>query len=313
MARRIRFVPPGSLVEVTCRTLQGRLLLRPDPETADLCRGVLARAARLYPLEVHDFRFLGNHYHLLLSVPSAQRLSEFMNYLNSNIAREVGRAVGWREKFWGRRYQAVLVSEEEAAQVGRLLYILRQGCKENLVRRPADWPGATAVEALLTGEEIRGRWFDRTMEYEARRRRGSHEVPDSVRIETLRLAPLPCWRGLEPEVYRARMSELVRYVEEETQRLIETTGRSPVGREALLGQDPHGVPAPLRRSPAPLVHAATRLVREALRKAYVEFASAYRMASRQLRSGPMGLELMGAFPEGCFPPSGPFVTRSGSG
>ena len=120
MSRRLRFLPPNGLVEVTSRTLQGRFLLQPTPAVADLCRGVLARAVRLHPVEVHAFAFLGNHYHLLLSVPNAQRLSAFMNYLNSNLAREVGRAVRWRERFWGRRYQAIPVSEEESAQVERI-------------------------------------------------------------------------------------------------------------------------------------------------------------------------------------------------
>ena len=87
MARRLRFIPPGSLVEVTCRTVQGRLLLRPSPLLRDLTLGVLARAARFYPVEIHAFAFLSNHYHLLLTASSAQRLAGFMNCLNSNLAR----------------------------------------------------------------------------------------------------------------------------------------------------------------------------------------------------------------------------------
>jgi REP element-mobilizing transposase RayT len=99
MARRLRFVPPDSLVEITCRTVQGRLLLRPSPLLNALALGVLARAARLYPVEIHAFAFLSNHYHLLLTVSSAQRLSAFMNYLNSNLAREAGRVAKWREGY----------------------------------------------------------------------------------------------------------------------------------------------------------------------------------------------------------------------
>ena len=114
MARRLRYVPPGgALVEVTCRTIQGRLLLRPSAGLNDVVRGVLARAARLSAVPIHAPAFLSNHYHLLLTVTDAQQLAEFMNYLNSNLAREAGRLVRWREKFWGRRFQAVIVSAEE--------------------------------------------------------------------------------------------------------------------------------------------------------------------------------------------------------
>jgi len=128
MARRLRYVPPGgALFEITCRTVQGRLLLRPSAGMNDVIRGVLARAARRAGLAVHAPVFLSNHYHLLVSVSDAQQLAAFTNYLNSNLAREAGRLVRWREKFWGRRFQAVIVSEEEEAQVGRLAYVLAQG------------------------------------------------------------------------------------------------------------------------------------------------------------------------------------------
>ena len=37
MGRKLRYIPEeGALVEVTCRTLQGRLLLRPSPELNDI-------------------------------------------------------------------------------------------------------------------------------------------------------------------------------------------------------------------------------------------------------------------------------------
>jgi len=44
--------------------------------------------------------------HLLLRVPDAQRLSEFMGYFNGNLAREVGRLTGWFAAVWARRYDA---------------------------------------------------------------------------------------------------------------------------------------------------------------------------------------------------------------
>lgn len=45
MARDLRYVPPGSLVEVTCRTIQGRFLLRPSRELNEIVYGILGRAA----------------------------------------------------------------------------------------------------------------------------------------------------------------------------------------------------------------------------------------------------------------------------
>jgi REP element-mobilizing transposase RayT len=307
MSRRLRFFPPNSLVEVTTRTLQGRFLLQPSAQIADLCRGVLARAARLYPVKVHAFSFLGNHYHLLLSAPDAQRLALFMNYLNSNLAREIGRTVRWRERFWGRRYQAIAVSTEETAQVERLLYILRQGCKEGLVRRPSEWPGATAVASLLSGEPVRGSWVDRTLEYTAARRGRRLDPRAAVSIESLELAPLPCWQDVPPAAYRKRVRDLVDAVELETAHLVESTGREPIGPSRVALQNPHGFPNRLKRRPAPLVHAATRRVRIEFREAYRAFVSVYRRASEQLRQGAGATLPYKLFPLGSFPPPGPYL------
>ncbi len=303
MPRRLRFHPPDSLVEVTCRTVQGRLLLQPTPLIRDLVLGVLARAARLYPVEVHAFAFLSNHYHLLLTVPSAQRLAQFMNYLNSNLAREVGRAVSWRERFWSRRYQAILVSGEEAAQIERLRYILSHGCKEHLVDRPTDWPGPHCAQALRDGTPLTGHWFDRTLEYRASRSARPPAREEFVAREDLRLAPLPCWAELSSESRRQLIANLLRSIELETTRRTFETGRPPLGRAALARQHPHLRPNRLRKAPAPPVHAASPQVRAALRESYRAFAAAFWRAAERLRAGVRNVE----FPIGSFPPGLPFV------
>jgi REP element-mobilizing transposase RayT len=137
MSRKLRFVPEGgALVEVTCRTIHGRLLLRPSQQLDEIVVGVLARAQRTFQVRCCGYCFLGNHYHLLLDVDSARQLAKFMGYVNSNLAREVGRLADWREKVWSHRYEAIQVSAEEAAQIGRLRHILSHGPKEDLSSGP---------------------------------------------------------------------------------------------------------------------------------------------------------------------------------
>ena len=70
-----RWVPPGSLVEVTQTTLHGRYLLRPSRELVDLFNGVLLRAAERYEVEVCAFVCLSNHSHLLGVPQDAAALS----------------------------------------------------------------------------------------------------------------------------------------------------------------------------------------------------------------------------------------------
>ena len=289
------------MVEVTCRTIQGRMLLRPSALLNDMICGVLARAARLHEVKVHGHGFLSNHYHLLVSVLDALQLAAFMNYLNSNLAREAGRLVRWREKFWGRRYQAILISDEEEAQVGRLTYLLAHGVEEGLVASPYDWPGVHCARDLVEGQPVSGRWHDRTLESKARRKGVCLEPNDFIVPEQLTLAPLPCWQSLEPEVYRARVQALIEEIEASGQQRLEETGRQPLGREAVCRQDPHHEPNRLKKAPAPLAHAVAPEVRRAIRKAYSAFFVAYRHAARLLRAGAKLVE----FPEGAFPPALP--------
>jgi len=304
MARRLRFIPEGgALVEVTCRTVQGRFLLKPTEELKSIVIGVLARAQELYPVEIHAFVFLSNHYHLLLSVEDALQLARFMNYLNSNLAREAGRLHGWREKFWGRRYQAIVISQEEAAQMGRLRYLLSHGCKEGLVARPQQWPGAHGVRALLEGLPLQGLWFDRTQEYAARVRREKFHRLEYTTPEALRLEPLPCWRHLSGQRYRSRVAELITQIETETATRHATERTQPLGVKAILALNPHDRPRKLKKAPAPAFHAFTQAARRELIEAYGWFLGAYREAAEMLREGNLGT----SFPEGSFPPRLPFV------
>lgn len=299
MARRIRFIPPGALVEVTCRTVQGRLLLRPSPLLREVVLGVLGRAQRLYNVELHAFVFLSNHFHLLVTATNALQLARFMGFVNSNVAREAGRLHGWREKFWGRRYQAIVVSDEERAQVERLRYVIAHGVKEGLVGSPLEWPGAHTVRALLHGEPLEGRWFDRTAEYEFRRRGRVPGPRDFATTEIVKLSPLPCWKGLAEEVRRRMVKCLVRSVEEEAVAERKQLLEAPLGSARVQGQHPHTQPQRSKKSPAPLIHAATRAVRRAFRDAYHSFVVAYRQASTQLLGGDRGA----IFPVGSFPPA----------
>jgi REP element-mobilizing transposase RayT len=310
MARRLRYIPPGgALVEITCRTIQGRLLLRPSAGMNDIIRGVLARAARLAGLAVHAPVFLSNHYHLLVSVTDAQQLAEFMNYLNSNLAREAGRLVGWREKFWGRRFQAVIISDEEEAQVARLSYVLAQGVKEGLVSSPFDWPGVHCAQALTEGTALSGQWHDRTLESRARRKGLPIEPQDFMEQEELELTPLPCWSSLTPEETRARVRQMIEEIEADARLQQKETGKAPLGADAVCRQDPHHEPNRIKKGPAPLVHAVAPAVRRSLRKAYFAFREAYRYAAHRLRTGATDFE----FPVGAFPPRLPIRLAARTG
>ena len=260
------------------------MLLRPSRELKLRIFGVLARAAARHEVGVCSFSYLSNHCHLLLRPASASELAAFMTYLNSNIAREAGRLHRWREKFWGRRYRAVPVSFEPEAQIARLRYLLSQGCKEGLVARPQQWPGATSVHAQLGDGTIRGTWYDRTAEYWARKRREEIEPGQFASTETLTLCPLPCWDQLSSEEVRAKVTEMVREIAAETRQRLRQARSRPLGTRRILRQDPHARPRRLARSPAPRFHAASWQIRRMLEVGYRAYREAYRDATQALKT-----------------------------
>jgi REP element-mobilizing transposase RayT len=300
-----RYVPEGSLVEVTTRTLHGRFLFRPSRDLNDIVCGILAKAAQRYEVGIVHFVVMGNHAHLYLVPKDAGALADFMCYVNGNLAKEAGRLHDWRQRLWSRRYRAIVVSDEPEAQVNRLRYLLENGCKEGLVRSPREWPGASGTEALLTGEAIAGLWFDRTAEYEARRRGESVGKYTYAEAVTFELAPLPCWQDLPPEERRRLVAEMVKEIERETRERLAREGRSPMGRRRIERQHPHEAPTHSSTSPAPRFHAHCPSVRKALELAFYEFRTWYRDAARDLRAGNQGVR----FPPGCFLPRLPFNAK----
>jgi hypothetical protein len=186
-------------------------------------------------------------------------MARFMCHFNSNLAREAGRLVRWGERFWGRRYQAIPVSEEEGAQVERLRYVLAHGAKEGLVESLREWPGVSAVRALLQDEPLEGLWFDRTQEHLARRRGLAFDRRRYATPYTVKLEPLPCWSHLSVADYRQRIAQMVEEIENQAALERQQTGVPARGSEAILAQEPHERPETLKKSPAPRFQPATAM------------------------------------------------------
>jgi hypothetical protein len=150
---------------------------------------------------------------------------------------------------------------------------------------------------------MEGIWFDRTKEYAARSR-GEDVAPRRFATrEVLELDPLPCWRHVPPEQYRQRIAGLVEAIVATAEIRRKESGREPAGAAVIRSQNPLGQPAKTKRSPAPLVHAASRRIRREIYEMYARFVAAFREAAEQLKAG----DRTAKFPDGSFPPSLPFV------
>lgn len=303
MPRRLRFIPPGSLVEVTNRTVQGRPLLRPSKRLNEVLLGVLGRAQRQHGMEIVAVVCLSNHFHLDLRPRDAEQLAGFMRDFTGNLTKKVNRLTGWSGPMFDRRYASVVVSDEPAAMVGRLRYLLSNSVKENLVLGPRDWPGVESATPLCDGSmRLHGRWFDGRRAHAVRHREGT-DCFDFPEPETVRLSKLPCWEHLDDETYRQRIVEMVREIEEEASRRHAREGTRPAGARRILRLDPQSRPEPPSRSPRPAFHALTQEARRRLEEGYRCFEASFRMAADRLRQGGNPHQ----FPDGAFPPAPAFV------
>lgn len=296
-------------VEVTCRTERGHHLLRPG-KLNRIIYGCIARAQEAAPaLDVCGFVFLSNHYHAVLAAPDQPTLSHFMNLLQGTLGKEVCKVHDWSDHVWARRYQGILVSDEPEEQLRRMVYLLRQGCKEGLVSSPLDWPGASSHHALLQGHRtIQGDWIDRTQLYEHNRYAAKDDrlsERDVTSRNQIHLSPLPAFAHLEKGEYQALIDELIRGIEQDTEDHHREHGTKPLGVDKIYATHPHSRPEHSKRSCAPRFHARGEVFK-LLKAAYREFLKFYAACSERLRAGHRDVN----FPIGCFPPALPVRTEA---
>jgi hypothetical protein len=149
----------------------------------------------------------------------------------------------------------------------------------------SQWPGVHSAEALIHGTPLEGHWFDRTREYAAGNQGEKLSRERFVFAESVVLSPIPCWTHLPADRYRERMKSLVKEVNSEAAGARQQSGARVLGVKAILAQDPQTRPDSVARSPAPLVHAATKAARKVFYEIYAEFVSAFRAAAEALLQG----------------------------
>ena len=304
MGKNIRWVAPNSLVEISCRCIQARFLLRPSPELNEIFLGVLIHALRDSGIRIHYIFVMSGHYHFLATVPSTGAMAKAMESLQTNLSKEIGRLHDWPGTLWSGPYKCQIVDDDEATQVARLEYLLAQSCAAGLTSKPEEWPGIHAVDALLEGRPLVGKWISRGSQWAARNRKGadSSDRAHSERME-LTLDPLPCWAGLSEEERRERVAYILARIEETTLVRHAADGTRPAGRRKILAIDPHFRPDEAKSSPEPRVLARDPARRRRLLEAISAVVAAFREAAEELAEG-NGLV---RFPRGTFPPGLPYV------
>ena len=183
MPRPLRNTEPKKLHLLSCRTRSSELLLVPSPELNSIVGGVIAKYSQLYSINLYAVCVLSNHYHLLLSTNVEGGIALFAENINREIGKRVNRLLNREGSLWSRRYDDLLVLEEQDA-LEALIYTITNPTKHGLVANPNSWPGITSYgqdsktytffnyteysaarsKSLLTGEVIRRSDYEK--EYE---------------------------------------------------------------------------------------------------------------------------------------------------
>ncbi len=300
-----RHLPRNTTVEVASRTLHGRFLMRPSPTAKRIIDSTMARAQERFGMEIHDYFFASNHFHIALTPSDQQQLSGFMCYLKSTLARKLARLHGWSEKFWARRYSKTNISSEPEAQWARQIYLLSQGAKENLVYSRDDWPGASATAAFRDGSlTVQTQWVDTAGMRRAKAQGEKVRERDFTTTVAVFLTPLPAFAEMDKQAYCDRVCAQLDDIRAQTIARHRSQGTKPLGELAIRSQRPTQKPKkPLEKTPLRRTFAYRSQVREEMNAVFNAFLRAYRRAANALKRGVSDV----AFPAGCFPPGLPFV------
>jgi REP-associated tyrosine transposase len=234
---------------------------------------LLAVAAGRYGIAVHAFCVLSNHYHLVVTDPSA-RLPAFQQLLDALVARALNVVLGRRESFWAPdTYSAVtLVSPEDI--VDKTAYVLANPVAAGLVAAGSAWPGLWSTPDSIGGAPL-----------EFARPAGFFD-PDGPMPEraTLQLTAPPGFASADR--FRALLAPSLSSREDKARSARRCRGGF-LGVAGVLRQKPTASPAELepRRTLKPSVAARDKWKRiEALAR-LVEFLDAYRTAWDARRAG----------------------------
>ena len=135
-----RQILKGSAVMVTRRTTQRKFLLKPGRTVNAILLYSLGYAIVCHPVDLFNYVFLSNHYHLAL-MDRWGHLPLFMACLNRTIAQCLNRLYGRDENLFDNRKYHMLKLEDPQAVLERMAYIRTNPVAAGLVASPDLWPG----------------------------------------------------------------------------------------------------------------------------------------------------------------------------
>jgi len=292
---------PASTYLVTRRCTQRQFLLRPSALVNQIFAYCVALAAERTGVLVHALCVLSDHWHGVLTDVQG-RLPEFEETVHKLVAKCVNASLGRWENLWSSEAPSAVRLEDDGAVLDRIVYTLCNPTAAGLVAFGKEWPGLRTRPRDIAGSET-------VIRRPAVFFREDGATPETV---VLRIVP-PVIEGMTGAEVAAEIETRVAERERELRDEAARTGRSFLGRRAVLEQEPSG--SPTSREPhrklSPRVAAADPAVRIAaiarIKQFLLDYRGAFLKWKRGIRDvlfphGTYALRLHAAVP--CAPPDG---------
>ncbi len=260
-----RAIYANSTYMVTRRTTQRQFLLRPERDTNDTLKYILAIGTARYGIDLHAVMVMSNHYHLVLTDPRGQ-LPAFEQYINAMSARALNARYGRFENLWATEAPSYvrLINAEDMLE--KSVYALSNPVKDGLVSHGQDWPGLRMLEP--------GRYKV------VRPATKFFECGGMQEVVELRLVPLPLGGPAHAAIRQLR--EAVAAKEAELRVEARATGRRYLGAARVLAQQEWNKPRSVepRYTLSPQVACRNTADRVRVIRQCKEFVARYREALR---------------------------------
>ncbi|MCB9520385.1 MAG: hypothetical protein H6699_05830 [Myxococcales bacterium] len=135
-----RQILPNTNFEVCTRTFARTFRLLPTPAIKNAILYIVGVAAARYNITLYAMVAMTTHYHLA-GRDTDGRLPEFIQYVNSLLARALNAEQGMDDKFWSGDGYHLLRPESPDDLMRRLIYIAANPVAADLVNRATDYPG----------------------------------------------------------------------------------------------------------------------------------------------------------------------------
>ena len=136
MARPLRVQYEGAIYHILSRGNKGDYIFAEEMDKESFIE-IIKKGMEKYKVVLYTYCVMGNHYHLLLSVPGGE-LTSFMHFIGSSYGSYLRRSRGWIGHIFAGRYKSLCV-EKEGYLLELSRYIHLNPVRAKIVKLPEEY------------------------------------------------------------------------------------------------------------------------------------------------------------------------------